>query len=404
MASEVEHLLKHLDENRWIQWERSDPLTPDFITVSVAGHQQHESQRRPDGRRRPEGPLEDDALLPSDTATVSYEPGRELTAEAAQQNPTAFASYSWDDDEHKTWVRELVHRLRTDGIDVKLDQWETAPGDQLTEFMERGVREHDFVIIVCTPKYKDRADTRAGGVGYEGDIMTAEVAQKGNHRKFIPILRSGSWEAAAASWLTGKSYIDLRSEPYDEDAYQDLLMTLRGERPTAPPVGRRPIRDAQHEQSNQRGSASLGRASTQEKEDKPGGIRIVEVIADEVTQPRNDGTVGSALYTVPLRLSAKPHPMWATLFVRNWDRPPTFTTMHRPGIARVVGDRVLLEGTTIEELEKYHRDTLQDVMEVTNEGYRRRAEEQQKRRRGQEDEQAQHRQNVDDVARRITFE
>jgi len=53
------------------------------------------------------------------------------------------------------------------------------------------------VLIVCTPKYKLRSDGRIGGVGYEGDIMTAEVMTNKNHRKFIPILKEGSWEDSA---------------------------------------------------------------------------------------------------------------------------------------------------------------------------------------------------------------
>ena len=41
--------------------------------------------------------------------------------------------------------------------------------------------------------------------------------------------------------------------------------------------------------------------------------------------------------------------------------------MHRPGIARVAGDRIILDGTTIEEVEKYHRDTLIIVIQRVNE-------------------------------------
>jgi len=54
--------------------------------------------------------------------------------------------------------------------------------------MESEIRRNDFVIIVCTPKYKVKSDTRTGGVGYEGDIMTAEVFTNQNHLKFIPVL------------------------------------------------------------------------------------------------------------------------------------------------------------------------------------------------------------------------
>ena len=83
-----------------------------------------------------------------------------------------FISYAWDSKEHKTWVRNLSTRLKNGGVDVTLDQWHLVPGDQIPEFMERAVRESDFVLIVCTQKYKERSDARSGGVGYEGDVMT----------------------------------------------------------------------------------------------------------------------------------------------------------------------------------------------------------------------------------------
>lgn len=109
----------------------------------------------------------------------------------ADHPPTAFISYSWDDEPHKGWVRGLATRLRGDGVDVVLDQWELQPGDRLPAFMETAVREHDHALIVCTPHYKQRSDARQGGVGYEGDIMTGELLSQGNERKFIPMLRRG---------------------------------------------------------------------------------------------------------------------------------------------------------------------------------------------------------------------
>lgn len=153
--------------------------------------------------------------------------------------PTAFISYSWDTPQHKQWVRAFAARLRADGIDVHLDQWDTAPGDQLPAFMERAIRENRFVLLTCTPHYKDRSDNRRGGVGYEGDIMTAEVAQHRNDRKFIPILRGDSPVSCLPSWLAGKYFIDLHGDPYSEEQYRELLDTLHGRRPTPPPLGQR---------------------------------------------------------------------------------------------------------------------------------------------------------------------
>ena len=65
-------------------------------------------------------------------------------------------SYSWDDEVHKTWVREFATRLRGDGVDVTLDQWHLGLGERLPEFMESLVRDSRFVLIIGTQGYKDR--------------------------------------------------------------------------------------------------------------------------------------------------------------------------------------------------------------------------------------------------------
>ncbi|MGA8482566.1 MAG: hypothetical protein WB696_31730 [Chthoniobacterales bacterium] len=103
--------------------------------------------------------------------------------------------------------------------------------------MKSEIGRNDFVIIVCTPKFKVKSDGRTGGVGYEGDIMTAEVFTKQNHLKFIPVLARGTWTEAAPAWLVGTQYIDLSEPSRYEGGYKDLLETLLGTRPQAPPLG-----------------------------------------------------------------------------------------------------------------------------------------------------------------------
>ena len=78
--------------------------------------------------------------------------------------------------------------------------------------------------------------------------------------------------------------------------------------------------------------------------------------------------------------------------------------MHRPRIARVEGDRVILDGTTVEEVEKYHRDTLKAVVEKVNEDI---AEFMAKQRRAEEDraeQLRQHQASAQDAAKRISFD
>jgi hypothetical protein len=162
------------------------------------------------------------------------------TPEPDPPAPKTFISYSWDDPAHREWVRQLAIRLREDGVAVTLDQWDVAPGDQIPAFMERAVRENDFVIAVCTPRFKEKSDGRGGGVGYEGDIMTAYAFTAGAKKKFIPVLRLGGWVEAAPTWLLGRAKIDLSGDPYSEPEYEELLRTLHSAREEAPPIGSRP--------------------------------------------------------------------------------------------------------------------------------------------------------------------
>jgi len=150
--------------------------------------------------------------------------------------PKAFISYSWDNPSHKAWVKHFATRLDSDGIEITLDQWACAPGDQLPAFMEQAVRENDFVLIVCTPEYKAKYNNRDRSAGYEGDIIQGEVLVKKNYRKFIPILRRGVWEEVAPSALLGTYYIDLR-HGLAHNNYRELVATLKGARPQGPSPG-----------------------------------------------------------------------------------------------------------------------------------------------------------------------
>jgi hypothetical protein len=327
--------------------------------------------------------------LPALESTVDTVATRKTNKDSLMRS--AFISYSWDDDAHRDWVRALAERLRADGVDVSIDRWGAVPGDQLTAFMEGAIRENQFVVIICTPRYKHRSDYREGGVGYEGDIMTAEIMNSQNHRKFIPVLRKGSWSEAAPSWLLGKYYINLSAEPYSERDYEDLVRTLLGIREAAPPIGK-PMSTISPKMNRELPSAEF--------ED----IKITRVIVEEVTEPRNDRTPGSALYSVPFALSVSPDPEWTRLFIENWNHPSRFTTMHRPGIASVDGATITLDGTTIEEVERYHRDTLQLAIAETNRKYRESLREGEQGRARTNSQREEHRKRIENTSKRIKFD
>jgi hypothetical protein len=198
------------------------------------------------------------------------------------------------------------------------------------------------------------------------------------------------------SWVAGKYDIDLRADPYSQENYRDLLATLHNQREQAPPVGPAP----RYQPSSVKKAASRQQETVDEFEP----IVIVGVLTDEVGEPRNDGTRGSALYSIPFKLNRLPLSEWSRLFVSTWDHPPQWTTSHRPGIAQVHGDRIVLTRTTIEEVQKTHRHTLKVVLDKVNQEIaefdrRRRAAEQVKA-----DQSQQHQENVRRIAGDLKFD
>lgn len=303
--------------------------------------------------------------------------------------PKVFISYSWDDEEHKKWMRSFADKLLESGIDTYIDQYDVQHGDRLPHFMEESITTADFVLIVCTPKYKEKADSRQGGVGYEGHIISGELFAKGNERKFIPIIRRGNEKSSMPSYLAGKYYVDLRDGSQLETQFKDLLTTLKGQL-KKPPVKRLV--------SNLKDPVSIQKATTP---DEP--IRILGIMTDQVTVPKMDGTRGSALYKIPFRLSKRPNQLWKELFVRIWNHPPRWTTMHRPGIASVYGDEIILDGTTIEEVRDYHRETLILCVDEANKAEKKYLEEEQRQRELEDARRNKHYNKVADIADDIKF-
>lgn len=269
-------------------------------------------------------------------------------------NPVAstFISYSHKD-------RELVHgvaeALQADGFHVWLDEWDVRTGDSLVERVSEAIDQVDFVVAFISAASVDSEWCRK-----EVSLaMTGELADKG-----VRVLPVRIESAAMPPSLKDKKYLDatgLEANEVKDRLATDMQAHLNPGRAIPP---RR---------------ARSKPASPPPVEEGP--IRIVGVDAQGITSPRMDGTKGSALYRVPILLSRQPDHAWAELMVRNWDRPPRFTTMHRPGIGSVSGRTFVLDGTTLEEVEQYHLETLEHAMVATNQRY----EEIVRRQRAQEE-------------------
>lgn len=167
---------------------------------------------------------------------IHLSPLDSLVELSMSQAPRAFVSYSHDNQPHKDWVLRLSDRLVRNGVDVILDQWDLRIGGDLPSFMEAGLIDSDRVIAVCSENYVKRANSGAGGVGYEKMILTGQLMQNVASTKIIPIIRNNTSEQTVPTFLSTRVYVDFRNEDLYEQRYAELLREIHGVPVTARPV------------------------------------------------------------------------------------------------------------------------------------------------------------------------
>jgi len=137
-------------------------------------------------------------------------------------------------------------------------------------------------------------------------------------------------------------------------------------------------------------------------------IRIVGIIEEDVGMPRGDGTPGSDLYRIPFRLSRQPPAEWVPFFNEAWRNPPVYSSMHQVSIAKLAGDRIILDRTTMFAVEQAHKETLVLCVTQANDRYvaaQAQAEAREKAQRQAEKERTiRHKQEVAEVVNRIRFD
>ena len=184
------------------------------------------------------------------------------------EHSKVFISYSHDSPEHKQWVLELGTKLVQNGVDVVLDRWDLTPGDNFTQFMEVGVRDLDWVLVICTDNYVRKANNREGGVGYEVQIVTAQLVENLGIDKFIPIIRQTSGQEKMPTFLGGRVYIDFSDDSQFNEKFDELLHKLY-DMPVVkkPSLGRRPSFAKQEEPLSEETDAQLPEIPEQDDSD-----------------------------------------------------------------------------------------------------------------------------------------
>jgi len=139
--------------------------------------------------------------------------------------PRVFISYSQHTAEHKEWVLNFATTLRNRGIDAILDQWDLIPGDDLAHFMETNLADVDYILMICTETYVQKANEGTGGVGYEKMIITSTLLNSIDNNKIIPIIRQKA-SNNVPTFLKTKLYIDFSKDKDIEYNFDTLIRRL----------------------------------------------------------------------------------------------------------------------------------------------------------------------------------
>jgi len=137
------------------------------------------------------------------------------------KRPKVFISYSYDNEQHQSWVKNLADKLIGNGVQVLLDIYELSVGKDITHFMEKCANA-DKVVLILTPEYKRKTENREGGAGYEAQIITSALYDKQNSDTFIPVIR-GSKESSVPVFIKSKLFIDMSDDSKFEERFIDLL-------------------------------------------------------------------------------------------------------------------------------------------------------------------------------------
>jgi tetratricopeptide (TPR) repeat protein len=159
-----------------------------------------------------------------------------------------FISYSHDSEEHAERVLALANRLRNDGVDCVIDQYEPYPPEGWPKWMAKQLRECRQVLILCTETYlirvNDEEEPGTGkGVKWEATLTYNYIYDDDSkNTRFIPVVFSAEQKAFIPDILRGVSYHVLNDEKGYEQLYRRLTgqpLVIKpgiGERKTLPPT------------------------------------------------------------------------------------------------------------------------------------------------------------------------
>lgn len=142
------------------------------------------------------------------------------------KNPRVFISYTGENPENRTWVKNLVCKLRKNGINARVDIYHLKLGYDLPQWMTNELLMADKVLLICDKCYAKKADLRNGGVGWETMIIQGDMMANPHTNKYICIIREENIDDGIPLYAKTKFSLTWTNPEISNEDFQELLYNL----------------------------------------------------------------------------------------------------------------------------------------------------------------------------------
>lgn len=145
----------------------------------------------------------------------------------SKESIRVFISHTSKTDEAVEWVKALALYLIEQGIQARLDRFHLRRGMDLQQWMCNELSIARKVIVVCDEAYKQKADGRLGGVGWETMIIQGDMASlPPDSTKYQVVVRAAELDKGLPLYLRTKYAFHARDRTQDKEFREELVKEL----------------------------------------------------------------------------------------------------------------------------------------------------------------------------------
>ncbi|HCO93377.1 MAG TPA: hypothetical protein DIU00_05405 [Phycisphaerales bacterium] len=168
-------------------------------------------------------------------------------------HPKVFISYSHDSPKHAAKVLEFANKLRSEGIDAILDQYEPWPNKGWPQWMLEQINRAGFVLMICTKVYYKGIMGKLPrkikrGIKYEWNLIQTYFYEDSSvNTRFLPVV----FEEDSITFIPDPFRTMPRFCIATNEGYEDLYRKLTNQpKTTIPKLGKLKSLEARQPKTN----------------------------------------------------------------------------------------------------------------------------------------------------------